>query len=249
MVQPQWCFSYYRDVLESLPSELTPTDVTNPQLLLVDDGRVRIFFAPLDSVKTSASIVLVGITPGRSQALLAWRAVRGALETSADEERALLLAKRTAAFAGSMRTNLVTMLDDLRVSDALGIMTTASLFEEDATLLHSTSAVLYPTFVGEENYGGSAPNILRTPILRGFVDEVLATSLDLVPGALVLPLGSAVTDALTHLARVGTLDENRCLFGLPHPSAANGHRARQFAERRTGLATTVRRWADEMGRS
>ena len=50
----------------------------------------------------------------------------------------------------------------------------------------------------------------------------------MLPTVLVLPLGKAVEDCLRMLIATGQFDEVRCLFGFPHPSGANPHRADQF---------------------
>jgi hypothetical protein len=35
------------------------------------------------------------------------------------------------------------------------------------------------------------------------------------------------------------VDERRCLIGFPHPSGGNGHRVKQFAQRRDELTAKV----------
>ncbi|MDQ1394655.1 MAG: hypothetical protein QOF30_3632 [Acidimicrobiaceae bacterium] len=56
-----------------------------------------------------------------------------------------------------MRTNLISMLDGIGLHQHLEIESTASLFAERRDLLHGTSAILYPAFLGGRNYGGSHP--------------------------------------------------------------------------------------------
>jgi hypothetical protein len=55
VVSREWCFSHYREVVESLPVELTSAHASNRDLLLFDDGDVCIFYAPFDLTNTSAS--------------------------------------------------------------------------------------------------------------------------------------------------------------------------------------------------
>jgi hypothetical protein len=38
----------------------------------------------------------------------------------------------------------------------------------------------------------------------------------------------------------------RCLFGFPHPSGANGHRAAHFAQNEPALRRDLAQWASEM---
>ncbi|HEY5013004.1 MAG TPA: hypothetical protein VIK61_09895, partial [Acidimicrobiia bacterium] len=54
--------------------------------------------------------------------------------------------------------------------------------------------------------------------------------------ALVVPMGKAVSTALTLLA---VTDPERCLTGFPHPSGANGWATRQFEEQRAQLRRKV----------
>lgn len=80
-------------------------------------------------------------------------------------------------------------------------------------------------------------------VLRAFARQVLAANLAMLPQALVIPLGTAAEDAVQVCVGSGVLSPARCLFGFPHPSGANGHRRRQFTERRDRLTEEVHRWA------
>jgi hypothetical protein len=141
-----------------------------------------------------------------------------------------------------MRTNLITMLDALGLPTVLDIATTAQLFAERSDLLHSTSALIHPVFVNGENYSG-LPNPRKVPLLRAFVDQVLAADLAMVPDAFVVPLGKTVASLIRDLADRGKVESNRCLFEFPHPSAANGHRARLFEAHKATMAQQVAGWA------
>jgi hypothetical protein len=151
-------------------------------------------------------------------------------------------AKQEASFAGSMRKNLKPMLDALELPAYLGIESTATLFGEDHPLLHTTSAIRYPVFVKGRNYTGHGPKPLKTKLPRCFVENVLLEELRSVPEAVIVPLGKSVSEALGHLADAGQLDRDRCLWGFPHPSGANGHRVREFLERREHLRKQLERW-------
>jgi hypothetical protein len=76
--------------------------------------------------------------------------------------------------------------------------------------------------------------MLDHPVLKRAVETTLRDELAAVPEALIVPLGVAVEEALHHLTALGRLDAGRCASGLPHPSGANGHRARMFAETAIG---------------
>lgn len=55
-------------------------------------------------------------------------------------------------------------------------------------------------------------------------------------------MGQTVSDLLENLVDQGVLTASRCLLGFPHPSGANGHRKRQFAERREMLKRKANEW-------
>jgi len=239
LVDSRWCSAHLVDVLRDLPATLTPADVTRPELLLHREARTEVAFAPLDVVNPAARLLLVGLTPGRAQALLALQTVRTRLGEGVELEEALVEAKATASFAGPMRHHLVAMLDDVGVADALSVGTCAELFTARTDLVSSTSVVCHPVFVrGGRNYGGSGPRIDQHPLLSAFARQVLRAHLELVPHALVVPLGRAVAAALP----LAGVDAARVLSGMPHPSGANGHRVTQFADQRETLQRVVRSW-------
>ena len=80
------------------------------------------------------------------------------------------------------------------------------------------------------------------PLLRSFVDQVLTAVLAMVPGAFVIPLGKTVATVLRREVERGSLQAERCLFEFPHPSGANGHRARLSGEHRETMAAQVAEW-------
>ena len=144
------------------------------------------------------------------------------------------------AFKGPMRTNLINMLDKIGVADRLEITSTARLFDDASHLLHSTSALRYPVFNRGQNYTGSNPPIHRSPLLKSLLTSTLLPELDQVPGALIVPLGKAVT---TDALKIISFDkERRVLRGFPHPSGGNGHRKAQFQREFRNLCGIVRAW-------
>ena len=75
------------------------------------------------------------------------------------------------------------------------------------------------------------------------LDVVLAKELEEVRDCLILPLGKAVNSCLEYSASKGRVDMSNVLSGFPHPSGANGHRHRQFSDRRAELSRAVRTWS------
>ena len=51
--------------------------------------------------------------------------------------------------------------------------------------------------------------------------------------ALIVPLGPKVSAAMLHLAAIGSIDADRVLTGLPHPSGANAERIAYFLGRKS----------------
>lgn len=199
-------------------------------LRMVQEGNIEIIYAPFDHIVHGAKLVVVGITPGLTQTV---NALRAAVE-SADEatERRLAIAKQTASFSGGViRSNLVAMLDKIGVARHFGVGTSAELFRLGSEQVHFTSALRYPVFVKGQNYNG-APNMIRTPILRGMIETHLAEEARILPNALWLPLGPKAEMAVMHLAGMGILDRDRVLAGMPHPSGANAERVSVFLGRK-----------------
>ena len=164
---------------------------------------------------------------------------RSARERGASDAVAQRRVKAAASFAG-MRSRIAAWLDDLAVNSALGIESSAELFD-DPSRLHTTSLVRYPVFVGEAmaNYRGTSPRPEASPLLRSIITRLLLPELGSLPHALIVPMGTAVARALVSL-NVPSLD--RCLIGFPHPSGANGWANRQFADNRLRLKAAVASW-------
>jgi hypothetical protein len=234
-----WCLSFHREVVAGLPR----FDPANPDLLLWADGPLTVYYAPWDWVNTAARVMLVGITPGAHQAAEALREAHCCLSAGCSTEETLRRADAVGSFSGPMRANLVAMLDGAGLAGALGLTTTARLFDTHHHLAAHASAIDYPVFTNGRNYTGASPPLTRHPALRPLVRASLGARLAMVPTALVIPLGKAAQDAVAFLAAEGLVDPVRCLLGFPHPSGANGWRARQYATMRPKLATQISAWA------
>ena len=99
----------------------------------IDD---KIIFEPtgFDYQNPNAKVVIVGITPGNSQ-------LKGEREGLDLRE-----IKRKNAFAGSMRPNLISMLDYIGVNNVLGIESCRSLWEENFDKVDMTSLLKEATY-------------------------------------------------------------------------------------------------------
>jgi hypothetical protein len=242
LIRQSWCFDTFAERLAGLPPITAAADVLRPELLLAEDGPLSVRYCPFDYVNWRAKIVIVGITPGLHQMFLSCQEAQQALAEGLVGDEVLRRACDVGSFAGSMRTNLVTMLDGLALPELLGITSVEQLFGQRSDLLHSTSALIYPVFIRGKNYSGS-PEPLTFPLLRAFVDQVLATELAMVPDAVIIPLGRTVATLLRAEVDRGAVMAERCLFDFPHPSGANGHRAVQYEARREAMTAQLAEWA------
>lgn len=210
---------------------------------LAGEDRLSVYWIPFERLNAKARVVICGLTPGYGQMLQAFTAAREALAAGYGLEATLAHVDRRGSFAGTMRRNLVNMLDELGMAAALGIPSTTALFAEADELVHTTSALRYPVFVDGKNYGGANPEVRQSAILRKYVTEMLGPELAAVPDALIIPLGKAASGCLRMLVLAERVDRTRCLLGFPHPSGGNGHRVRQFRETGVQLRRELDSWA------
>jgi len=241
LIDRNWCFDQMGPVLSRMSPITAEADVLAPDLVLAEDGPLTIRYCPCDRVNLAARVVIVGITPGLHQMYLACQEAQRSLTVGVVADETLRRAKAVAAFGGPMRSNLISMLDGIGLPQHLGLETSGELFDDHCNLLHSTSAVLYPAFINGKNYSGT-PSPNHFPLLAAFVDQVLMAELAMLPEAVVVPLGNTVSELLRREAERGTLKAERCLFGFPHPSGANGHRKRLYAQHFETLAKKVAAW-------
>ena len=195
-------------------------------LRICADQTLEVWYAPMGARPLTPKLWILGITPGWNQMRIAYECAAHALSSGHGLAAAASMPKPQVAFAGSMRSNLVSMLDELGLPEIFGIDSSAGLF---GTLDLRTGSVLkYPVFRRGVNYTGHAPKATAHPILLNMLDTVLAAELEAVAPCLILPLGKAVESTLEYSAAKGRLDMSRVLRGFPHPSGANGHRRKQF---------------------
>lgn len=165
LIDNSWCFDRMAEVLVGMPPIVTEADVLCPELLLFEQGRLSVRYCPFDCVNPKAKLLIVGITPGLRQMFLSCQEAQRALTEGQTAEHVFRRAEAVGGFAGSMRTNLVAMLDGLGLHEKLGIDSTRSLFGEHDELLSGTSAVIYPAFIDGKNYTGT-PGPEAYPLLQ-----------------------------------------------------------------------------------
>ncbi|MCZ8522083.1 MULTISPECIES: hypothetical protein [Paenibacillus] len=230
----------YRARILALPGDrpLMREDLLTDDFRLCREGRVEVYYAPHgEYLNPAARLAVIGITPGWTQTELAFRTARRLLSEGVPLDETARRVKEAARFAGGMRRNLAGMLDRLGLPRLLGVPASEALFGEGqpGELLHTTSMLRDPVFVGGRNYTGHSPVLLAAPYLLASARTSLARELPLIGRPLIVPLGRTVEAVLRHMAEDGFLDSGQVLWGFPHPSGANGHRHAQFAEAREGM--------------
>lgn len=226
---------------------LTKQDLLIKPFLIAKDGEMEIYFAPHNEyINKEARVIIVGITPGWSQMKTAYEQFIKCMASCDNLETCLKETKKAARFAGSMRTNLIDMLDQCNIPKTFDIPSSSHLFGTRGYLLHTTSIIKYPVFIKRNNYTGHQPPISRSPLLQEYAYNMFPKELaQIAPQALVIPLGKTAEQVICKLAAEQKLPNHYYLTGFPHPSGANGHRIRQFQQQKSELSQKVRAWADK----
>lgn len=223
-------FSRFRPVLE----HSAPPVVRDDRLLMHEDGKVRIYYAPFEYVAPDARVVLVGITPGPTQMLNANLEARRALASGLSEPDAIRAAKDTAAFSGEpMRGNLIRQLNHWGFQRWLGLGDASELFSTARALAQTTSLLRYPVFVDGKDYRGK-PDMLAHPLLRDQLMRYFVPEIRQLGQAVLVGLGPVVQRVLDALVTLGLLEPDRVIRGMLHPSGQNTYRITYLTGDRVG---------------
>lgn len=197
------------------------------EFLMAREGSVSVYYAPFEWVNPEARVVLVGITPGKTQAANALSEAKRAICEGAALTEALRRAKAIGAFSGAMRPNLVALLDAVGLQKWLGLASCGELFGTAAGMLQTASVLQFPVFVDGENYNGT-PDPTKHSLLGEMIEQHFGKMCAQLPQAVFVPLGPVPSKVLAWLAAQGTVHPSRVLDGLPHPSGANAERIKYF---------------------
>lgn len=233
----------YIDKISNLPEgKLRKEDILNSNFFIEEENKLKVYYAPHNEyINKTAKILIVGICPGWTQTEIAFRNVKESLNNNLNTENILKNCKNAARFAGSMRNNLINMLDELLISEYLNLESAKELFDYDCSLLHTTSLIPYPVFINEKNYTGHTPEIIESQLLMKYVKEHFYQELNQLENKpLIIPLGKSVEEVLKGMIENNIISEKQCLFGFPHPSGANGHRKEQFINNKNKLQEKIR---------
>lgn len=221
--------NYMKEFEKNINISFTRDNILNSSFLLDREGDIEIYYAPHNEIiNKRAKVCIVGITPGWTQTLISYNTVTECLRNGTKDLLEIKrLCKHNARFAGSMRNNIIEMLNELKLNEFLSIKDCKQLFEE-LELLHTTSLIPYPVFVKGRNYTGFNPSILESKLLSQYLNQYFVNEIKMLNDVLIIPLGKAVEKVLSELISLGTIKEEQCLLDFPHPSGANGHRKKQF---------------------
>lgn len=238
-------FEDYLNAIKQLPikKKYTKDELLISELLVEKQDDLEIYYAPHNEyLNPHAKIFIVGITPGFEQMNTAIAEARRCMadEVSLDEMK--YRCKVAGRFSGSLRRNLVTLLNQLNLNDHLGIDHAEQLFNEHDELLHTVSLIPYPVFVKGKNYTGHHPKLLKTPLLLNYITKQFIAELSKLDDVFIIPLGKGVEEALLYLVSQNLIQENQVLRGFPHPSGANAHRFKQFEEHKESMLKQIDQW-------
>ncbi|ACT01659.1 conserved hypothetical protein [Paenibacillus sp. JDR-2] len=239
-------FEQYEGFIRALPLKTCyrPNDLLVPELFMQREGPIEMYYAPHnDYGNPQASIMIVGITPGWTQMEVAIRTANQSMFMNKSVQEICKEAKMAARFAGSMRNNLIQMLNELNLPAFCGIADSKELFEEECPLLHTTSLLRYPVFINKKNYNGHSPELSKNAFLRNFAYQSIMSELQTLNNApLIIPLGKTVEKMFSLLLTENKIKEKQILWGFPHPSGANGHRLKQFEQSRKQMLEIIRNY-------
>lgn len=161
---------------------------------------------------TKAKVVIVGITPGNSQ-------LKGEREGLDLRE-----IKRKNAFAGSMRPNLINMLDYVGINKLLGIESCRSLWEEDFDKVDMTSLLKEATYElkkdGSKMMFKDVKKIAKSEKLTRMLEEGFMKDCSKYENiVLYVACGPGVYNTLKELQAEGKIEGD--VIGIAHPSGAN----------------------------
>ncbi|TYR80682.1 hypothetical protein FZC66_09940 [Priestia megaterium] len=157
-------WSYFKEVIKQLPDkeQYEKDDLLTDELLVDYYEDIKLYYSPHNEyVNSAAAVVIVGITPGWSQMEYAIRNAKKYLKEEFKDIDILKHVKQKSRFAGSMRKNLISMLDELQLPLYLSANTASELFESVDKQIHSVSLVKYPVMLHEKNYNGHSPPLWK----------------------------------------------------------------------------------------
>lgn len=231
----------YEEVIKKLPlkNKYTKYELLIADFLVDEKDNIEIYYAPHNEyINHKAKIFIIGITPGFQQMSTAISTARKGFEVGDDIETIQYKCKVLGRFSGSLRKNIISMLDGIELNKALDIESCNELFSDKDYLLHTVSLIPYSVFVKKQNYTGHTPKLIKSEFLMKYVYENFINELRQLENhdeVILIPLGRAVEEILLKLAEGNVINENQILKNFPHPSGANVNRLVQFEENKSEM--------------
>ena len=239
----KYTLNEYIDKIKSLPikSKYTKEEILTENFLIDRDGNLEIYYAPHNEyINQKAKVFIIGITPGFQQMSTALATARYGIEKDKSLEEIQYECKVAGRFSGSLRKNIISMLDEIKLNEALGILSCDELFKDKDYLLHTTSLIPYSVFSKGNNYTGHSPKLIKSDFLMKYVYENISYNIENLNEVLIIPLGKAVEEVLDNLVNKNIIKESQILRGFPHPSGANGHRLVQLSENKENMIRIIK---------
>lgn len=236
----------YKEVIKKLPikDKYTKEELLIEEFLVDKKDNIEIYYAPHNEyLNPKAKIFIIGITPGFQQMSTAISTARKELEVSNDIEAIKYKCKVAGRFSGSLRKNIISMLDEINLNEVLEIKSCKELFDEKDYLLHTVSLVPYSVFINKQNYSGHTPKLIKSEFLMKYVYENIIEEirkLENFDNIMLIPLGRAVEEVLFKLSDENIINENQILKNFPHPSGANVNRLVQLQENKEEMINFIK---------
>ena len=163
---------YRKDKIKKLPikDKYLKNEILIEDFLIDKENNIEIYYAPHNEyLNPKAKIFIVGITPWFQQMSTAISTARKWLEVSDDIEEIQYKCKSEARFSGSLRKNIISMLDEIELNRVLSLNSCEELFGDSDVLLHTISLIPYPVFVKKENYTGHTPKLIKSDFLMKYI--------------------------------------------------------------------------------
>lgn len=237
----------YKEKIKKLPikDKYIKGEILIEDFLIDKENNIEIYYAPHNEyLNPKAKVFIVGITPGFQQMSTAIATARKELEVSDNIEEIQYKCKVAARFSGSLRKNIIFMLDGIELNNILNLQSCSQLFDEDDYLLHTISLIPYPVLVKGENYTGHTPKLIKSKFLMKYIYDNFINEfkqLEKSEEILLIPLGKAVEEVLINLKEDGIIKEEQILMGFPHPSGANVNRVTQFEANKENMIKFIKK--------
>lgn len=187
-----------------------------------------------DYVNPKAEVVIVGITPGNSQQ-------KGSREGMSPRE-----IKRKFAFAGTLRKNMVRMLDYIGLNSLLRIDTCASLWEQDFDRVEMTSLLKDATYVvgqrGKTMFKDTEIIAKSKELSEKYENGFVRDCEQYKQAKLFVACGQGVYDELMKLKGRGVIAAP--VVAIAHPSGNNSIRVKYYMEE---IESSLM-WCEEMSK-